>query len=191
MLGRTCASEPELTEFIGPPLRTTFKKLLNTHDRGLIEEAVAIYRERYSRVGIFENKVYPGIVELLEALHENSYKLYVVTVKPIMYADRIVRHFSLDHYFTNVFGADLEGHFDDKTELIASILATLKLVPDETIIIGDRKEDIVAGKTNRIRTIAITYGYGSQQEIVSSAPDYICDSPMAIRMLIMQKPPYF
>ncbi len=80
-LGQTCPNENELTAFIGPPLRDTFSKLLDTNESGVTEKAVAIYRERYSRVGIFENEVYSGVAKLLVALYEKSYKLYVVTTK--------------------------------------------------------------------------------------------------------------
>ena len=184
-LGRPCPSELELTQFIGPPLRVTFKKLLCPDEKRLIEEAVSFFRERFSKVGLFENKVYPEIAEMLAVLHENSYRLYVVTSKPKVYAERIVRHFSLDQWFSNVFGPDLDGHLDNKTELIESVLTNFMLVPEETVVIGDRKEDIVAGKLNRTRTIGVTYGYGSEEEILGSAPDYICHRPYEIQTAIM------
>ena len=53
-------------------------------------------------------------------------------------------------------------------------------------MIGDRKEDIEAGKTNRIRTIGVTYGYGTKAEIIDSAPDYICASPYDIQKTIIR-----
>jgi len=184
-LGLPYPAEIEVNDFIGPPLRVTFRKLLCSDDEILIERAVAIFRERFSNVGLFENKVYPGIPEVLSTLHGNSFKLYVVTSKVKTYADRIVDHFQLVQWFNEIFGAELEGRFDSKTELINFILNHLKLAADETVMIGDRKDDIAAGKANRIKTIGVTYGYGSSQEIIDSAPDYICNSPSEILATIM------
>ncbi|HJX35966.1 MAG TPA: HAD hydrolase-like protein, partial [Dehalococcoidales bacterium] len=56
-----------VNDCLGPPLRLSFRRLLNSNDETLIERAVAIYRERFSTIGLFENKVYPQIPELLSA----------------------------------------------------------------------------------------------------------------------------
>jgi phosphoglycolate phosphatase len=184
-LGRSYVGELKVEDCIGPPLRAAFKKLLASNDELLIEKAVSVYRERYEKLGLFENIVYPGISDLLSTLHKNSLRLYVVTTKPKIWADRIVEHFKLDHWFTSIFGTDLNGRFDSKAEHIEFILSNLKLLPEETIMIGDRRDDILAGKINRLRTVGVTFGYGSKQEIIDSTPDYICDSPLEIQTTIM------
>lgn len=84
-------------------------------------------------------------------------------------------------------GPELDDYHTNKTDLIASTLTNFKLVPEETVMIGDRKEDIIAGKSNRVVTIGVIYGYGSEEEIVNSAPDYICNSPRGIRQVIMRR----
>jgi phosphoglycolate phosphatase len=170
--------------FIGPPLRVTFKKLFNTNDDTLIEKAVALYRERFSTVGLFENKVYPGIPELLSSLHKKSFKLYVVTSKAKIYADRIIDHFHLSPWFNDIYGSELGGRFDNKADLITFILNNRRLRVEETVMIGDKKEDIMAGKANRIRTIGVTYGYGTKGEISDAAPDHICGSPAEIEQTL-------
>jgi phosphoglycolate phosphatase len=184
-LGLPYSDELEVSECIGPPLRATFRKLLGTNDEFVIEKAVNLYRERFGKYGLFENILYPGILDLLATLHENSLRLYVVTTKPKIFADRIVEHFQLDQWFSDIFGTDLNGRFDDKGEHIEFILNHLKLAQEETVMIGDRRVDILAGKMNHLRTIGVTYGYGSKQEIIDSTPDHICDSPSEIQIIIM------
>jgi phosphoglycolate phosphatase len=169
-----------VNDCLGPPLRISFRRLLNSNDEALIERAVAIYRERFSTIGLFENKVYPGITELLSALHENSFKLYVVTTKPKVFADRILEHFQLADRFEAIYGTELNGRFDNKADLIEFILKTRQLKAEETMMVGDKREDIVAGKANRTRTIGVAYGYGSLREITEAAPDDICGSPEEI-----------
>jgi phosphoglycolate phosphatase len=181
-----CVYQSEVLEnsVIGPPLRVTFRRFLNTNDEALIENAVAIYRERFSTIGLFENKVYPGITELLSALHKKSLKLYVVTTKPRVFAERILEHFQLTHRFEAIYGTELNGQFDNKADLIEFILKTRQLKAEETVMVGDKREDIAAGKANRAGTIGVTYGYGSLQEITEAAPDYVCENPAEIEKIV-------
>jgi phosphoglycolate phosphatase len=183
-LGQSCLTELELKELIGISLRATFEILLGSHEISLIEKAVDLYRERYTEIGILENQVYPGVVEVLSTLYDNSYKLYIVTTKPKIFADRIARHFHLDQWFVEIFGTGMDGSFDNKTKHIEFILSHLQLRPEETIMVGDRNEDIVSGKANRLKTIGVTYGYGSRREILDSGPDFICDRPVEILNVI-------
>jgi phosphoglycolate phosphatase len=183
--GNPSLADSELQKFIGPPLRATFKTLLGSADESLIEQAVSLYRERFSEIGIFENMVYPGIVDLLSALHERSIALYVVTSKPKIYAEMIINHFQLKRWFNGIYGPEMDGYLDNKSELVGFMLSDRKINPADVVIVGDRKEDIVAGKSNGIITIGVTYGFGDKQEIIESCPDYICNSPSDIYTAVL------
>jgi phosphoglycolate phosphatase len=178
-MGRQAPDMEELTAFIGPPLRKTFRTLLNCEDENLVEKAVAFYRERYSTTGIYENIVYPGVADLLSGLKKDSFKLFIATTKPKNYAEIIVKHFALDG-FDGVFGTGMDGSFDNKAELVAHILESESLSSEETVMIGDRREDVLAGKQNRTKTIGVTYGFGPRTEIADSTPDWICDNVQGI-----------
>ena len=174
-----------VNDCLGPPLRLSFRRLLKTNDEALIERAVEIYRERFSTIGLFENRVYPGIPELLSALRENDFKLYVVTTKPRVFAERIIEHFQLAQRFVAIYGTELNGQFDNKADLIEFILKARQLRAEETVMVGDKREDITAGQANRTGTIGVTYGYGTRREITEAAPDDICGSPEEIGQVIM------
>ncbi|MGD1040384.1 MAG: HAD hydrolase-like protein [Dehalococcoidales bacterium] len=174
-----------VNDCLGPPLRLSFRRLLKTNEEALIERAVAIYRERFSTIGLFENRVYPGIPELFSALRENDFKLYVVTTKPRVFAERIIEHFQLAQRFVAIYGTELNGQFDNKADLIEFILKARQLRAEETVMVGDKREDITAGQANRTGTIGVTYGYGTRREITEAAPDDICGSPEEIGQIIM------
>lgn len=180
-LGRPAPPQAELVQYIGPPLRWTFPRLLATDDTILVEAAIEQYRHRYATVGLFENEVYAGIPELLGALCDKGFRLFVVTSKPAVYAERIVDHFELTQYFEAVFGPDLDGRFDDKRELVAYILRERAIAPERSVMIGDRASDIAAGKANGTGTIAVTYGFGSAEELAAADPDWMCHSPSEMR----------
>jgi len=185
-LGRPCPSKSELIQYIGPPLRWTFPRLLDTDDREFVETAIRYYRERFEHVGLFENEVYPGIPELLRQLHDDGYPLYVVTAKPRVYADRIIRHFGLDPFVTEVYGPELDGRFDEKRELVGFILHKRRLDPRRTIMIGDRASDIESGRAYGTRAIGVTYGFGTLDEIAAAKPDHICHSPYEIYSAVQE-----
>jgi phosphoglycolate phosphatase len=186
-VGRPYPSKSELTRYIGPPLRWTFPRLLGTDDSDLVETAIGYYRERYETVGLFENEVYPSIPELLQQLRGDGYPLYVVTSKPTVYADRIIRHFGLDRFFIDVYGPDLDGRFDEKRELVEFILRERSLDPGRTVMIGDRARDVESGRANGTRTISVTYGFGSVEEIAAARPDEICHSPTDIYSVVLRQ----
>jgi phosphoglycolate phosphatase len=179
-LGRTYPPKAELVQFIGPPLRWTFPRLLGSEDKDLVDAAVGYYRERFGDVGLFENEVYPGVPEMLERLQGEGHRLYVVTSKPTVYSDRIVRHFGFDRWILKVFGPQLDGRFDEKSDLVEHILRELSLDPARTIMIGDRARDIESGKAHNTRTIGVTYGFGSEAELAAAGPDEVCRNPAEI-----------
>jgi phosphoglycolate phosphatase len=185
-LGQPRIDESKILEFIGPPLRLSFAKVLSAGNKTVIEKAVSLFRQRFSKEGIAEYEIYSGIAEMLSELYQKSYRLCVVTSKPKIYADKIIRQFGLDRWIDGVFGPELDGRLDDKTELVAHIIRNLDLLPNETVMVGDRREDIMAGKSNGTLTLAVTYGFGSQKEIRESAPDYICHNPLEIQATLTQ-----
>ena len=180
----SCPPAEELTRYIGPPLREVFVSVCNSADEVLIERAVAVFRERFSTVGLFENIPYPAVPDMLQRLNSNSHRLFVATSKPQVFAERILHHFSLANHFEEIHGNDLEGRLDDKAELVRELLVNRSLDPRETIMIGDRKHDVIAAKRNGLASIGVTYGYGSSDELLAAGANYLCHSPTEVVSLI-------
>jgi phosphoglycolate phosphatase len=172
-LGREPSTCGELARFVGPPLHGTFADLLSTNDPGLIERAIGFYRERFAKVGMFENEIYPDVAAGLGTLAAGGHRLWVVTSKPHVYARRIVEHFTLQQYFSAVYGSELDGRNADKADLIRSVLEDASMRRDQTWMIGDRAQDIRGGRLNGIRTVGVLWGYGSEDELRSAGPDLL------------------
>jgi phosphoglycolate phosphatase len=175
-LGHGSLSEADVRRFIGPPLREAFSELLQTEEPALIEEAVGLYRERFSRVGLFENAVYPGMQAVLAQLRGEGFQLRVVTSKPKIYADRIIDHFNLREHFPKVYGAELSGERSSKTELLAQALHLEKIQPQRACMIGDRMHDIIGAKAHALASIGVAWGYGSLAELQSAGADCVVDT---------------
>lgn len=162
-LGREAPSEDALTWCIGPPLLASFETLLG--DPGLAARGLALYRERFGEVGLFENRVYDGIPEMLEGLRAAGYRLRLATSKPHVFASRIVAHFGLDQWVEQVFGSELDGTRVDKSDLIAFALAESGAAGDASVMLGDREHDILGARANAIPGIGALWGYGAPGEL--------------------------
>jgi phosphoglycolate phosphatase len=174
----------ELQTHIGPPLRSTFSSLMQTSDETLVERAVWLYRERFADVGMFENEIYDGVPEMLAQLQALGKRLFVATSKVQLYTGKILEHFNLSTCFEGVYGSELNGKFDNKADLIRHILAGESLRPDETLMVGDRKYDILGAKENLCAAAGVTYGYGSMEELLAAGADYLCGSPAQVVALL-------
>lgn len=163
----------ELSPFIGPPLLDSFKDFYNFTDEQAIV-AVAKYRERYAVKGILENKLYPGIKELLADAQKNDKTIILATSKPEIFAKRILDHFGLSGYFSFVAGSGLDGSLHTKTDVINYILQSNKITDlDSVVMIGDRKHDIIGAKNVGIDSIGVLYGFGDYKELSEAGATYI------------------
>ncbi len=174
----------ELDTFIGPPLRDSFMTRYNLSDN-LADNAITFYREYFSTKGLFENELYSGVTELLESLFVQKYQLFVATSKPTLYADKILRHFNLDKYFMEIIGSNLDNTRTDKKEIISHIVSIHSLEPRNSIMVGDRKHDIIGAKNNSMKSVGVTYGYGSLEELSSQQPDFIINDCNELKSIIM------
>ncbi len=164
----------DLEPYIGPPLRDVFTSLCGDIDS---EQAIRIYRERFSTTGLYENSVYDGIEACLEKLSARAESLYVATSKPTIYSERIISHFGLDQYFKMIYGSHLDGRLGNKAELLSHLLQRENISASDTVMIGDRKFDITGARSNSIRSIGVLWGYGSEQELRDAGADDLCRHP--------------
>ncbi len=176
-MGRPSPPGEDLIWCIGPPLKGSFAKLLDSDDAALAEKALAFYRERFGMVGLFENEVYKGIPEALEALQATGHRLFLATSKPRVYAERIMDHFGLTQYFKEIYGAELDGTRNDKTSLISHILKQESIAPHEAVMIGDRKYDMIGAKENGVCGFGVLWGYGTREELEASGASGFIKTP--------------
>ena len=160
---------------IGPPLRESFPRLMG--DDAAVEAAVAAYRAVYSKTGLYEATPYPGVREALAAFKARGARLFVCTSKPRPFALRVLEHFGFSPFFDAVYGADLDGRFDDKAELLAHLLRHEKIAPETACMIGDRKFDIGAAKASGVRSVGVLWGYGGAAELRAAGADALCAAP--------------
>ncbi|WP_249678669.1 HAD family hydrolase [Pseudomonas abieticivorans] len=177
-LAKLGIDEPDLQKlehFIGPPLLQAFMQFYGM-DEAKAWEAVGFYRERFKVTGLYENEVFEGVIELLQTLEGQGRHLYVATSKPWEFAREIARHFDFAKHFKVIYGSELDGTRTNKVELIRHLLDEEGLDPAQTLMIGDRKHDLIGAKANGLDVVAVGYGFGSREELEAEAPTYHFDT---------------
>lgn len=174
----------ELFKFVGPPLETSFMEYYHfTKPEAM--QAVEYYREYFKDTGIFENEVYKGFEELLEALVTKGYILHVATSKPEVFAKRIMDHFGLSKYFTSVCGSTLDASRSKKGDVIAYALKENNITDlSKVLMIGDREHDVIGAKENNLDCLGVLYGYGSVEELQKAGATYIVKSVAEIKNML-------
>jgi len=175
----------QLEKFIGPPLRDSFREFYG-FTAAEAELAVAKYREYFPQKGIFENQLYPGILETLAKLQSSGITMAIATSKPTIYAEKIAQHFGFKKHFATIIGSELDGTRSKKSEIIHHVLKEIdparKMNP---LMIGDRHYDIIGANETAIHSIGVTWGYGSQEELTAAGATFIASSQAQLCEIIV------
>ena len=182
--GITVADRTTLFGFIGPPLQNSFVKYFGFSPEEALS-AIKYYREYFRDKGIFENKVYPKIPELLDSLKKQGKTLLVASSKAEEFVIRILKHFDLFDYFDCIAGASMDLSRCKKEEVIAYAfekggISNLKNV----VMVGDREQDVTGAKKTGIDSIGVLYGYGSREELETAGATHIAPTVMDIQRII-------
>lgn len=179
-MGLPAPDEGALRRYIGPALQEIFPELgVRDADR-----AIALYRERYTTIGLFENAVYDGAPEMMASLKTAGFRLALATAKPIVYASRITAHFGLSDLMDAEFGSELDGRRTDKRDLLAHCLAETGADPARSFMLGDRMHDARGALANGITPLGALWGFGSRDELTAAGCAAIGDAPGAIPALV-------
>lgn len=179
--------EEELDFIIGPPLFWSFHDKLG-YDEATAERGVALYREYYRPTGIWECIPYEGIPELLTALHDAGVHLGVVTGKPEEFAEKLIRHFHLEHLFDFVVGISFADKSADKKALLERAFALAELSGDarrSALMVGDRCFDIDGANDTGIDSMGVLYGFGSREELAASGATHLVSSAAEAQTLLL------
>jgi len=187
-LGIRESNVDKLVSFIGVPLIESFRKHYSL-DATQARRGIELYRKHYADVGIQTNAAYPGIPELLEELNAQGKRLIIATVKATVFAENVLKYLKLLDYFVSVVGGDLDTDGTSKTEIVRRALSQSKVTPKQkAVMVGDRKHDVIAAHSSGIDSIAVTYGYGSLEEIRNANPTYCARSVEELKELLMKSP---
>lgn len=175
--------EPDLKKllcFIGPPLALMFKEKYHVPPEQ-IEPLVATYRVYYDAIGVKQNKLYPGIEELLIHLKEKGYMLGVASSKPEQSCVEILELHHVAKYFDYIVGASLGPERREKALVLEEAFRRMNVIDrSEILLVGDTKYDAEGAKKAGIACLGVTYGFGTREELIAAGVVAVCDTPQEV-----------
>jgi phosphoglycolate phosphatase len=181
-------SEEEVRSVIGPPFELGLPSIGIPDDA--LSRVINRYRERYEEIGLFENTLYDGIVEMLDSMIAQGLSLSIATAKPERTALRIIEHFGLTDRFEAIVGASYTPERRAKAQVITHALGLLGIptgyprMAQEVIMVGDRDHDVLGAMQNGIPCIGVHWGYGSPEELLTSGAVVMAETPADVVELV-------
>ncbi|MBQ8598023.1 MAG: HAD hydrolase-like protein, partial [Lachnospiraceae bacterium] len=187
--------EPDLKKlevFIGPPLLDSFMGMYGL-DEETSKKAIAFYRERFVPIGIYENKVFPGVPEMLKTLQEAGIHLAVASSKPQPFVHRVLQHFDIEKYFEVIVGSELDGRRGTKEEVVEEALRQLGVLDmseeqrfGSCAMIGDRKFDIQGAKAYGLTGVGVRFGFAPEGELEAEGANKIAETVEELTELLLK-----
>ena len=179
------ANLDDMKALIGPPFQFALQQFFSLTPEQA-QHMMGIYREYYSVRGLFEAYVYDGIPTLLKSLQDHGLLLHTATSKPIEYVERLLPHFHLRSYFTFLAADDLAGTRHSKPEVIRYLLEHVPdITPENTIMVGDRKYDVLAAREFGIRAVGCAWGHAPAGELEEVGAAFIAHTPAEAERIIL------
>lgn len=166
-------TDKEIASCIGGGARNVLKKAMGSQAEEHLEEALVLFKSYYAENCAIHSSLYPHANDLLDILNNNGKMIALCTLKAREATLRILREFNINHYFQMVVTVDDIQKPKPDPQGIQVILDNLNVQKEDTMIIGDTESDILAGKNANVKTIGVTFGYGSEQSIRGCNPDVI------------------
>lgn len=161
----------DLSRYLGPPLRWSFAQHFSSGEE--VERAVDLYRARYAEKGMHECSLFPGVMEMLEALRRQGLLLATATSKPIEVVTPILEEQGLLPLFDLIGGASMDRSVDTKTEVIRQVLQDPRLAGRRILMVGDRQDDMQGARDCGLPAAGVLYGYGSREELQAWNPVFL------------------
>lgn len=155
-------NEDEISYWLGYSSKEMWKNFMPELDEANKQIASKIIgNEMMTKINEGKAKLYDGSQEVLQYLKNKNYKLIFISNCGIYYKNMVSEIFMLNDYFDELVCSE-EFNFIPKYDILEKIKDKYD---DDMVIIGDRFQDLEAGKKNNISTIGCEYGFGLDNEL--------------------------
>lgn len=139
-------------------------------DGELIDKVYGDFLRSYAQYPCVKTTLYAGVAEYLPRLAER-YRLAMATNKPVQFLPAILAKFAWGEMFDVVLGGDSLPDKKPNPAQLLHICTKLGVTTTQAVMIGDSKNDILAGQNAGMTTLALSYGYNYGEPIENSKPD--------------------
>ncbi len=161
---------PEVIKpYIGYPLKEMFADLTPVSADLLYDHFQVRARTSVVDSSVMLERVDPTLREL----RERGYKMAIATTKIGVHVDAIVRKFGWEDLFDAAIAGNDVSRVKPHPEAIHLAIARLGVTPEESMVIGDTENDILAAQGVPTRAVALLSPYGGHERVTSLNPDFI------------------
>lgn len=145
-----------------------------------IKEEQAAYKEIILNIDCPKSEAFSGIVDLIKRLKEKGNFLAVISsdLPETVFAE--IKDYGLENIFDDVI-----TNIYDKFEAIRGLINERELNPNEMFLIGDSNHEIEAGKRAGIKSIAVTWGFSTEQKLKSENPDFMVNDLEELEKIVL------
>jgi phosphoglycolate phosphatase len=181
-------SSDDLSRIVGPPIHQGLQSVIRGwgENVSLVPKLVSDFREVYRPLSLELAATYPGVPEMLADTSRIA-RVGVVTSKPADYARPILERLGFAEYFEVIEGPDLSTESEPKATTLRRGLTAMDVDPSEgqLLMVGDRRQDVEAGRACNLQTVGVTWGFGSRNELISEGADAVITLPNQLLRLIV------
>ena len=172
----------QVTPFIGNGAKPLVKRALEASmlkqdlSEVLFTEAFAIYLAAYKDITCQETFMYPGVLETLIDLDKKGYKMVICTNKPFAFIEPILDTLNIKKFFKFWIGEDSLSEKKPSAVPLMHLTKEMNITIENSIMVGDSKNDILAAQNATMDSIGVSYGYNYNENIADYNPTIVVDS---------------
>lgn len=175
-LGLPARSDAECASIIGLPLVECFSNLFPDIDTATAERCADRYREIFDELNEpGAVPLFPHVLETIRALHARGLQLAICSSRGRPTLEGFVKNFHLEPYISMVVSAGDVTYHKPHPEPVQIILKQLQVRPEEAVVVGDASFDILMGRAAGCRTVGVTYGNQTAEELRACGAECLID----------------
>ena len=182
-LGFPAVSEEQVRDYVGNGADVLVGRALSQSmtidpalDQALLVKARELFDDFYDKSGHKLSHLYPAVTETLAELKQAGFTLALVTNKPSKFVPEILAKHGIDKYFVDVLGGDAFPEKKPNPVALNWLMEKHSCQPEEMLMVGDSKNDILAAKNAGCAAFGLTYGYNHGEPIAASNPEFVADT---------------
>lgn len=180
-LGLPACGEAKIRHWIGNEIERTLKRAMLDNmagepDADLFNKALPIFMEIYSNNAARKSRFYDGVLEGMDYLKKNDYKIGCITNKREKFTHILLKTLGVfDDFGIVISGDSLPKKKPDPLPLLHAV-EHFNVRPEHALMVGDSLNDVNAARAAGFKILCVSYGYNHGRDIRAAKPDTVVDS---------------
>jgi pyrophosphatase PpaX len=170
----------EISRWIGFPLEEMYAEF----GVGPFTELYRHFQHRAAESVVRSSEPLEGVESTVRLLHERGWRMAIATTKVRRHVEAIIEKFGWRDMFHVLVGGDDVARVKPDPEAFRLAMSRLGANPEDTLVIGDTTNDVLAARAIPVRVVAVVSPYGGHENLLAACPDYVIDSISELPLLL-------